>query len=448
MADISSDTFKVYTANSFNLSYISAILVSIAHLSVGFGIIGLSTFIPGQLALLNWPDTIIALLLGIATLFELSRIFIGYFQDRFPFFNSFRRNYVLIGLIIQTLGLLIISQLLGSIFIIIGMIFFTTGSATVSTTIDAYLVDRSSIVNRNRFAATLQFFRLSGFAVGGILGSVLYATIGFETFFILLAFLGFSIGFISVLAITEPSEYKAVRKNQLSTKNIKDDLLILQQQIRKPMVFGMILFLLIYPLGLFLQDAILEPYAVNVFAFAEEGIGRLAAVWGISTLIFVPLGIIFAKKLGKMQTIILGTIIASIGILFVGLSGLDFLDLKSINLTLYQNSLLFFLVIFGVGLGLMTTPSTALMLDVTAISKNKTLLLSVFGLALTIGRSSASFVAAIIMLLENYQILFFVESLFLLGSIIPIFVVYRHLQSTEGITSVDRLEIFINTEIS
>ncbi|OLS22673.1 MAG: hypothetical protein HeimC3_29470 [Candidatus Heimdallarchaeota archaeon LC_3] len=431
-----------------DIHILTLIFVSIAHLSVGIGIIGLSTFIPAQLALEGWPDTIIATLLGIATLFEIFRLAIGYYQDRYSLFGSFRRNYVLTGLIIQTVGLLMISQLLGSIFIIFGMIFFTVGSATVSTTIDAYLVDKSNDSNRNKFAATLQFFRLSGFAVGGILGAILYSKLKFMDFFIFLSFFGFFIGLISVIAIRESKEYKNDRLSQLSKESAFYDFKILRTQIKQPIVMGMILFLLLYPLGLFLQDAILEPYAIRIFDFNEEGIGRLAAVWGIATLIFIPLGIVFDRKIGRIQTIILGTIIATSGLFLIAMLGLNPGNLKFLNLPMYQNGLLLFLILFGVGLGMMTTPSTALMLEVTVISKNRTLMLSFFGLALTIGRSSASFIAAFIMIFKNYQILFLVECLFLLSSTIPIYYVYKNLKTKDLIKNEEGLEIFSTVDIS
>jgi BCD family chlorophyll transporter-like MFS transporter len=453
MTQINSNTITRNETNNLSLSFLSAIFVSIAHLSVGIGIIGLSTFIPGQLAILNkttgnWPDSLIAILLGIATLFELSRVGIAYLQDRKSIFKSYRRIYVFIGLIVQSTGLLLISQLLGSLLIVIGMIFFTIGSATVSTTIDAYLVDRSDESNRNRYAATLQFFRLSGFAVGGIMGTILYSQLGFKDFFIFLSIFGFVIGLISVLAIRESEDYRALRKEQLSSETVKYDIEVLKKQLKKPIVLGMILFLILYPLGLFLQDAILEPYAVNIFDFNEEGIGRLAAVWGTATLVFIPLGIFFDRRIGRMQTIISGTIIAAFGLWLIAILGLNPLEIKPLDLELYQTSLLLALIVFGIGLGLMTTPSTALMLDVTAISKNKTLILSVFGLAITIGRSGASFIAAIIMTFENYQILFLIESFFLLSSIIPLYFVYKNLKSKNLIKSEEGFEIYASVELN
>jgi hypothetical protein len=100
------------------------------------------------------------------------------------------------------------------------------------------------------------------------------------------------------------------------------------------------------------------------------------------------------------------------------------------------------------GLGLMTTPSTALMLDVTAVSQNKTLILSVFGLALTISRSGASFITAIIMISKNYQLLFLVESLFLLLSTIPLYFVYKKLKTKNLLKNEESSEILSLVDIS
>ncbi|MHA1332221.1 MAG: PucC family protein, partial [Candidatus Hodarchaeales archaeon] len=111
--------------------------VSIIHLAISLGVIGVYTFIPAQLAIIGWNTTIIAFLLGVATLFEVFRLVIGYLGDNKALLGSYRRNYVIIGLIVQISSLLLISQLLGSILILFGMIFFAIGSAVVATMSDA-----------------------------------------------------------------------------------------------------------------------------------------------------------------------------------------------------------------------------------------------------------------------------------------------------------------------
>ena len=194
--------------------------------------------------------------------------------------------------------------------------------------------------------------------------------------------------------------------------------------------------------------SIYDQNTLILFNFDNSGVGRLAAVWGISTLIFIPFGILFDRKIGRMKTIIVGTITAAFGLVIIAWLGLNPFDLKSVNLSLYQNSLLIFLFVFGMGLGLMTTSSTALMLDVTAVARNKTLLLSVFGLSLTLSRSGASFITALIMVFNNYQLLFLIESSFLLLATIPLYLVYINLRTKNIVENKETLEIFNLADIA
>ena len=448
MLDANKDINPSENFKSSEFSTIMIIAISSAHLAVGLGIIGISTFIPAQLALINWSDTVIAFLLGIATIFELSRIIIGYAQDRYTIFGSYRSNYLLFGIIVQTIGLLLVSQLLGSYLILIGMILFIIGSATVTLTVDAFLVDVSKIENRNKYAAALQFFRLSGFALGGILGAILYDRLKFENFFIFLAFIGFIISMFSFFAIKEDQRYKMTRQKELTTNSWRQDVHFIISQLKYPAVSGMIIFLILYPLGLFLQDPILEPYAIRIFGYNEEGIGRLAGIWGTATLIFIPIGIIFDKKVGRMRSITLGALIGTLGLLLIGWFGLDPFKWKDFNISIFQSSLLFALVLFGVGLGLLTTPGTAVMLDVVAFSYNKTLILSFFGLVLTISRSGASFLAGLVMYFNNYQLLFLIESFFLLSCVIPIYFSYKSLKRENSLRKIEKSEIFRYVDMS
>ena len=167
--------------------------VSLVHFSIGISIVAVGTYIPAQLASAPyfWSTTAIAFLLGTAILFETFRLVIGYFGDRRSILGSYRRNYVFLGLIVESLGLILISQLIGSILIIVGMILFAIGSATVATISDVYLIDISDASKRSRVGAILQMSRLGGFAAGGIMGLILFERLDFTNFFIFLALFSF-----------------------------------------------------------------------------------------------------------------------------------------------------------------------------------------------------------------------------------------------------------------
>ncbi|MFW9778514.1 MAG: MFS transporter [Candidatus Heimdallarchaeota archaeon] len=401
--------------------------VSMIHVAVSLGTIGISTFIPAQLAIIGWEPTIIALLIGIATLFEVFRLLIGFLGDRYPLFGSYHRNYIIVGLVAQTSGLVFVSQTLGSLAILFGMILFTVGSATVATMTDAYLIDISTSVERGKVAANIQFFRLLGFAAGGILGAVLYGRLRFEGFFVLLAGISLLFGIISVLAIRERSS--EIVENTKKQLNIGRSIQLIKEQLSKREVVAMSFFLVLFLIGLFAQDAVLEPYAVSTFNFTEDNIGGLAAVWGVTTLIFIPLAFFIEKKIGRLLLSAIGTVIGGLGLLMIAFLGTSSVN-SILGLPQIQQLFLLSVAIFGVGLGLLTTPSTAMMLDVCAKHpKTRTLLLALFGLITTVGRSSASFFSALVMLGNSFQLLFILEAIILACSFFPLIWVHRYLSS-------------------
>ena len=79
------------------------------------------------------------------------------------------------------------------------------GSSILTTLVDGNLTKISVQGDRGRIAAVIQVFRLSGFALGGIVGSILYPEIEFGDFLNLFLIIYITIGLISVLSI-EKSE--------------------------------------------------------------------------------------------------------------------------------------------------------------------------------------------------------------------------------------------------
>lgn len=389
------------------------------------GILSIGTFIPAELKFLGWETSTIAFLVGMATLFELFRMVVGYLGDTYPILGSFRQSYITIGFALETIGFLLIAYTIGSYIILVGMIFFTVGSAIVSTYIDVYLIESTDSTGRTKTAASTQFFRLSGFAVGGILGAFFYASLGFHNFILFLGLINAAVMAMVIYLVKESAEVGWVKKDNLTHLSFQSKISVIKRELRDSKIVGMTLFLLIYPIGLFAQDAILEPYAIEVFGFGEEGIGRLAAIWGTSTLLFIPLAIVAIQFLGRLPTAVLGTMTAGFGLTLIAfLPELGVLD---------QMWLLLAVAVFGMGLGLMTTPATAMMFETANNSEVRTLLIAYYGLLVTLSRALASFLAGFVMLIASYQTVFVLETVVLLSSIIPLFIVRAGLKAELGI---------------
>jgi BCD family chlorophyll transporter-like MFS transporter len=115
-------------------------------------------------------------------------------------------------------------------------------------------------------------------------------------------------------------------------------------------------FLVLFTLGLFLQDPILESYGAEVFGMPISATASLNAVWGIGTLMGLLLaGLWLVPRMGKLRAARLGCqcIVATLVlILLAGISG---------SVSVLQ-SVMF---LFGLAAGIGTNSALVLMLDLT-----------------------------------------------------------------------------------
>jgi BCD family chlorophyll transporter-like MFS transporter len=136
-------------------------------------------------------------------------------------------------------------------------------------------------------------------------------------------------------------------------------------------------FLILFTLGLFLQDPILESYGAQVFGMPIAATAQLNAFWGVGTL----LGLLFAglwlvPRLGKMETARLGCrlIVASlVALLLCGFTA---------SVPLLQVVML----LFGLAAGIGTNSALCLMLDLTLPQAAGTFV-GVWGLAQALSRA-------------------------------------------------------------
>jgi MFS family permease len=161
-----------------------------------------------------------------------------------------------------------------------------------------------------------------------------------------------------------------------------------------------------------MQDLILEPFAIAKLGFGKSDVGKLVAIWGVATLIFVPVGSILEGKIGKLRTIVIGQIIATIGMLIISFS------------SEFSNNTLFYvgLIVFSIGGGISSSPAISVMLDLCYINlRHTTFLLGFFGIIITLGRSIAAITSGVLLNKsnDNYTLIFTVEAVFLILSLIP-----------------------------
>jgi BCD family chlorophyll transporter-like MFS transporter len=373
---------------------------------------------------LGWDASIITIYFGIAILFELSRLVAGYLQDRQPR----TRFFLIIGSILSIVGLglipVLITETNGPIFILsIALYYF--GTAITTTVVDSYLTLISHPKERYRISGTLQFSRLLGFAFGGILGSILYSQLDFSVFITIITILFTIFAFTTIISLNfetwgvNPAQSKShILPNPPSVSSVL-------RSLYDPNVILMSTFLVLFSVGLFMQDLIIEPFAISELDFEKSDVGKIVALWGIITLVFVPVGSTLEPKLGKLKTIFYGLIIAFMGMIIISIAS---------NL---QNTLYFYigLVIFSTGGGVSSSPAISVMLDLCFINRSHTaFLLGFFGVIVTIGRAFAAILSGLILDYsdDRFTLVFVTESIFILLSLIPIIPISRKVDTWLG----------------
>lgn len=136
-------------------------------------------------------------------------------------------------------------------------------------------------------------------------------------------------------------------------------------------------FLVMFTLGLFLQDPILESYGAEVFGMPIAATASLNAVWGMGTLAgLLVAGFWLGPKLGKLTSARLGCQLMVVTLLLLLLSGLTG------RVPVLQAVML----LFGLAAGIATNSALVLMLDLTLPQAAGTFV-GVWGLAQALSRA-------------------------------------------------------------
>ncbi|MEB3307724.1 MAG: BCD family MFS transporter [Cyanobacteriota bacterium] len=136
-------------------------------------------------------------------------------------------------------------------------------------------------------------------------------------------------------------------------------------------------FLMLFTLGLFLQDPILESYGAEVFGMPIAATASLNALWGVGTLVGLLLaGLWIVPRLGKLAAARLGCQLIVITLVLLLLSGL----------TAQVPILRMVMLLFGLAAGIGTNSALVLMLDLT-IPQAAGTFVGVWGLAQALSRA-------------------------------------------------------------
>ena len=141
-------------------------------------------------------------------------------------------------------------------------------------------------------------------------------------------------------------------------------------------VFVFFVFLVLFTLGLFLQDPILESYGAEVFGLSISATAALNGLWGGGTLVgLLVAGLWIVPRLGKLASARLGCQLVVGSLLLLLLAGF----------TAQPPLLWVVMVLFGLSAGLATNSALCLMLDLTLPEVAGTFV-GVWGLAQALSR--------------------------------------------------------------
>jgi BCD family chlorophyll transporter-like MFS transporter len=253
----------------------------------------------------------------------------------------------------------------------------------------ALVIDRTSEAERPRAVGLIWCLLTVGIVIGAISISLSLRSLDGITDPAVLepVLLGFMIRVVAVvlvLTVVATVGLEPGRQQQLSQPSSsvrREDAITLVQawalvsSSRQVLVFFS--FLVLFTLGLFLQDPILESYAADVFGMPIAATASLNAIWGMGTLTGLLLaGFWIVPRLGKLSTARLGCQLILASLVLLALAGLE----------PHVPVLQVVMLLFGLAAGIGTNSALVLMLDLTLPEAAGTFV-GVWGLAQALSRA-------------------------------------------------------------
>ncbi len=351
-----------------------------------------------------------ALLVGLALAFEQfvspSRVLFGQLSDAFPIAGRHRTPYIWLGaslfcgLAVLSVPLIfLVARLLegnnpgllwAGIAALCGLFsLYGLAVSMASTPYLALVIDRTNEQERSKAVGIIWCLLTVGIVVGAIATAIALRGLDGVTDPAVLepVLLRFMVGVVStVLVLTLIATLGMERSRSAQSKptageSQRDDAITLKQawalvtSSRQVLVF--FLFLVLFTLGLFLQDPILESYGAEVFGMPIAATASLNAIWGIGTLVgLLVAGVWIVPRFGKLATARLGCKMIAGSLLLLLLAGF------TAQVTLLQLVML----LFGLSAGIGTNSALVLMLDLTLPEAAGTFV-GVWGLAQAMSRA-------------------------------------------------------------
>ncbi len=386
----------------------------LVHFGVSMYVVAFGSVVNSELKFSGLSTSMITKIIAFITLIEMSRVFFAVLVD----YRNFRIAVpvFLVGVLSMVVGnaILFLTVIDGSLMNIIALILASLGASILPTVVDGIFA-KSSLREDRKLAMSLQSGRLLGFAIGGILVALLYGNFGHRVIFLIIAFSLLLIGLIGMISvfkvIKDISTLKLLeRSSSISLRSFNPSRWMTNEVLRDLIL--VFIFLVLFGLGFFAQDSILELFSIEVLGFDRSMIGRITGVWGVATLLGVLVGGALMNRYSDKFIVSSGLIVASVGL--VGISLANYLGSGSI-----LAYLMIMVFLLGFGGGATSTPSIARLINLSKRTAIPLTIMGIVGIASTLTRSASAFIAGILVELRGFEFVFLIESLFLVLAMIP-----------------------------
>ena len=400
------------------------------------------------------PATITGGILATSLFVSPARVWFGQLSDSKPLLGKHRTNYVLLGTAIFGLAVFLAVQVmwqLGQVvrdsggwlwntqtigwtaLLALIMAIYGLAVSCSSTPFTALLVDVTEESRRSKLIAIIWSMLMVGIVIGGITGSIVLKKIEtagvtagnipleilqppINNVFKIVPILVVALAFVATLGVE--AKYSRFANNKTNTKR-EDSVTIARAfavltSSRQTGIF--FTFLSILTIGLFMQEAVLEPYGGEVFGMSIGETTKLNSFWGMGILFgYAVTGFKIIPALGKKLTTKIGCIAVALCFGLIILAGF------TQQPKMLQSAMIF----FGIAAGIATVGGINLMLDLTAAETAGTFI-GAWGLAQAMSRGLATFIGGVILdigknifstPLMSYSLVFIIQALSMLLAI-------------------------------
>ncbi|HEY9771407.1 MAG TPA: BCD family MFS transporter [Coleofasciculaceae cyanobacterium] len=420
-----SESIKIQNRPKRQVGMLTIFRLGLFNLGLGLmAVLTLAVLNRVMISELGVPATITGGILATSLFVSPARVWFGQLSDNKPLLSKHRTNYVLLGTAIFGLAVFLAvqvvwklgavieasagwvwnSQTIGwSALLCLIMAIYGLAVSCSSTPFTALLVDITEEEERSKLIAIVWSMLMVGIVIGGVSGSIVFKNIeaqGITSGNIPLEILQPSINSVFsfvpflVIALALIATWGVEKRYSRFTSNTvieRDDSISLSRALRilttsrQTGIF--FTFLSVLTIGLFMQEAVLEPYGGEVFGMSIGETTQLNAFWGIGILLGYSItGFFIIPALGKKLTTKIGCILVTFCFPIIILAGF----------TQQPKMLQSAMVLFGIAAGIATVGGISLMLDLTA-AKTAGTFIGAWGLAQAMSRGLATLIGGLIL---------------------------------------------------